>query len=332
LGKIFVTGGDGFIGSHLVEALVLDGRDVKVLVQYNSLSSKGWLDELEPDLLNKLEVVAGDIRDFHSVLEAMDGCSNVLHLAALIAIPYSYKAPQSYVDTNITGTMNVLSAARAHGCVRVIHTSTSEVYGTAQSVPISESHRLLGQSPYSASKIAADQMAIAFHSSFDVPVVIARPFNTYGPRQSARAIIPTVIAQLSNGIEKLRVGAISPTRDMTYVSDTVSGFIALLDGEGGFGEVYNFGTGFEISIGDLITMIGEIMGKPFEIYQDSKRIRPARSEVERLLADNTKVRQKFGWEPSFSGKEGLRKGLSKTVEWFSDPHNLTRYQAGEYTI
>jgi len=330
--KVLVTGADGFIGSHLVEALVRKGYDVKAFVLYNSFNSWGWLDSCESDTKGKFEVFAGDIRDPHGVRTAMKECDTVLHLASLIAIPFSYHSPDSYVDTNIKGTLNVLQASRDLGVSRLIHTSTSEVYGTAQFVPITENHPLQGQSPYSATKISADQLALSFNSSFDVPLVIARPFNTYGPRQSARAVIPTIITQVFNKHLKIKLGAISPTRDFSYISDTVSAFIAMMESDKGLGEVVNFGSNFEISIKETVALIAEVMSEDIEIISDEERLRPISSEVERLWADNTKCKELFDWEPSFTGKEGFKKGLIKTVEWFSNPENVKKYKADTYNL
>lgn len=332
MNAVLVTGADGFIGSHLVERLVQQGYKVRAFVQYNSFNSWGWLDSCAPEVKGKFEVFAGDIRDPHGVRTAMQGCDAVLHLAALIAIPYSYHSPDTYVDTNIKGTLNILQAARDLGVKRVIHTSTSEVYGTARFVPITEEHPLLGQSPYSASKIGADQMAYSFYASFDLPVVIARPFNTYGPRQSARAVIPTIIAQIANGKKQISLGAISPTRDFNFVQDTVSGFIAALQSDHGIGEVVNFGSNFEISIGDTAALIAEVMNAEVEIVADENRLRPANSEVERLWADNTKAFRLFGWTPAYGGREGLKRGLAETAEWFMCPENLGGYKADIYNI
>ena len=330
--KILVTGADGFIGSHLTEALVRQGFDVRPFVLYNSFNSWGWLDQAPADIRTNLDVFSGDVRDPNGVRTAMKGCDAVLHLAALIAIPYSYHSPDTYVDTNIKGTLNVLQAARELDVSRVIHTSTSEVYGTARFVPITEEHPVLGQSPYSASKIGADQLAYSFYASFGLPVVIARPFNTYGPRQSARAIIPTVMAQIASGIRQLKLGAIHPTRDFNYVADTVNAFIAALKSDQGVGEVVNFGSNYEISIRDTVSLIADVMGAQVEIETDEIRLRPANSEVERLWADNQKARQLFGWQPEYGGLEGLRRGLSETAQWFSDPANLVGYKAGRYNI
>lgn len=332
MNAVLVTGADGFIGSHLVERLVRQGYKVRAFVQYNSFNSWGWLDSCSPELKGKFEVFAGDIRDPHGVRTAMQGCDAVLHLAALIAIPYSYHSPDTYVDTNVKGTLNILQAARELGVRRVVHTSTSEVYGTARFVPITEEHPLQGQSPYSASKIAADQMAYSFYASFDLPVVIARPFNTYGPRQSARAVIPTIIAQIANGKKQISLGAVSPTRDFNFVQDTVSGFVATLQSDQGIGEVVNFGSNFEVSIGETAALIAEAMNAEVEIVTDENRLRPANSEVERLWADNAKALGLFGWAPSYGGREGFKRGLAETAEWFMRPENLRGYKADFYNI
>jgi dTDP-glucose 4,6-dehydratase len=330
--KILVTGADGFIGSHLTEALVRAGHDVRAFVLYNSFNSWGWLDHCGPDVKGRFEVFAGDIRDPNGVREAMRGCDTVLHLAALIAIPYSYHSPDTYVDTNVKGTLNVLQAARAEGVRRLVHTSTSEVYGTARFVPITEEHPLLGQSPYSATKIAADQLAYSFYASFDQPVVIVRPFNTYGPRQSARAVIPTIITQIASGKRQVRLGAISPTRDFNYVQDTVSGFIAVATADTGLGQVVNFGSNYEISVGDTAMLIAEAMGRDIELVTDEVRFRPANSEVERLWADNAKAWDLFGWEPAYAGREGFKRGLAETATWFGLPENLARYKSDVYNL
>jgi NAD dependent epimerase/dehydratase len=330
--NLLITGADGFIGSHLTETLIRQGHNVRAFVFYNSFNSWGWLDHAPEDIRGNLDVFAGDIRDPYGVKEAMKGCDAVLHLAALIAIPYSYHSPDTYMDTNIKGTLNVLQAARELGVQRVIHTSTSEVYGTARFVPITEEHPLQGQSPYSASKIGADQVAYSFYASFSLPVVIVRPFNTYGPRQSARAVIPTIITQIARGQRQIKLGAVSPTRDFSYVQDTVAGFIAALNSEQGLGEVVNFGSNFEISIGDTARLIAETMNTEIEIITDEARLRPENSEVERLWADNTKVRQLFGWQPTYSGREGFKRGLAETAEWFKNPANLADYKTDRYNI
>ena len=332
MASILVTGADGFIGSHLTEELVRQGHSVRAFVYYNSFNSWGWLDRCSPEVKGKFEVFSGDIRDPHGVREAMKGCEAVIHLAALIAIPFSYHSPDTYVDTNMKGTLNVLQAARDLGVKRVIHTSTSEVYGTAQFVPITEDHPLQGQSPYSATKIAADQLAFSFYSSFDLPVVILRPFNTYGPRQSARAVIPTIITQIANGQKEIKLGAISPTRDFNYVKDTVDGFVATLNSKNGLGEVINLGSNFEISIKETAELIAEIMGVTISIAQDGDRLRPANSEVERLWADNSKAKEILNWKPRFAGRDGLKSGLEETIAWFSQPENLSGYKSGIYNL
>jgi dTDP-glucose 4,6-dehydratase len=329
---ILVTGADGFIGSHLTEALVRRGYNVRAFVYYNSFNSWGWLDHCATDVKGRFEVVTGDIRDPHGVKSAMQGCDAVLHLAALIAIPFSYHSPDTYVDTNVKGTLNVLQAARELGVKKVVHTSTSEVYGTAQYVPINESHPLQGQSPYSASKIGADQLAFSFFTSFDLPVITVRPFNTYGPRQSARAVIPTIITQIANKAKKIDLGSISPTRDFSYVDDTTSGFIAALESEKGIGETVNLGSNFEISIRDTAALIANLMGTDLQIESTLERSRPDKSEVERLWADNAKARSLFGWSPNFSGHAGFSQGLEKTISWFSNPLNLSTYKADKYNI
>ena len=330
--RVLVTGADGFIGSHLTEALVRAGHDVRAFVLYNSFGSWGWLDHTPQSVRDDLEVFAGDIRDPHGVNAAMKGCDAVLHLAALIAIPYSYHSPDTYLDTNIRGTLNVLQAARALGVRRVIHTSTSEVYGTARFLPITEEHPLQGQSPYSASKIGADQLAYSFFASFKLPVVIARPFNTYGPRQSARAVIPTIITQIANRARQVQLGAVTPTRDFSYVQDTVSAFVAALESQAGVGEVVNFGSNFQISIGETAQLIAEVMGAKIDVVIDESRLRPAKSEVERLWADNRKAKALFGWEPVYGGREGFKRGLQETAAWFTDPVNLASYRADRYNI
>ncbi|MDF1613500.1 NAD-dependent 4,6-dehydratase LegB [Desulfurivibrio dismutans] len=330
--KILVTGADGFIGSHLVEELVRQGRQVRAFVLYNSFNSWGWLDSSPPEILDQLEVFAGDIRDPHGVKEAMRGCDVVLHLAALIAIPYSYHSPATYVETNITGTLNILQAARELGVERVVHTSTSEVYGTALFVPITEDHPMQGQSPYSATKIGADQLALSFHRSFDLPVAVIRPFNTYGPRQSARAVIPTIITQIAQGQRQIKLGALHPTRDFNYVDDTVQGFIAMAEADAAVGEVVNIGSNFEISIGETVQLIAEVMGQEIDLDLDQQRLRPEKSEVERLWADNRKARELLNWQPQYGGREGLKKGLTATAAWFQEPANLARYKAQLYNL
>jgi len=331
-GKILVTGADGFIGSHLTEALIRSGREVRAFVYYNSFNHWGWLDHSPRDIRQQLDVFAGDIRDPHGVKTAMRGCDTVMHLAALIAIPYSYHSPDSYVETNIRGTLNVLQAARELEVHKVVHTSTSEVYGTARSVPINEEHPLQGQSPYAATKIGADQLALSFQRAFGTPVTVIRPFNTYGPRQSARAIIPTIISQLASGKRRIKLGALHPTRDFSFVDDTVRGFIAIAQAAGAVGQVVNLGTNFEISIRDLAQLIAEVMGKAIDIETEAVRLRPEQSEVERLCADNTRARELLGWKPDYAGRDGLRRGLAATCAWFQDPRNLAVYKADIYNL
>ena len=330
--KVLITGSDGFIGSHLTEALVRSGYDVKAFVLYNSMGSWGWLDHCDSDVSGKFEVFVGDVRDSYSVRNALRGCDAVIHLAALIGIPYSYYAAESYVETNIKGTLNVLQAARDAEVKKIIHTSTSEVYGTAKFVPITECHPLQGQSPYSASKIGADQIAQSFYSSFGMPIVTLRPFNTYGPRQSARAVIPTIITQIASGKSELNLGSLSPTRDFNYVADTVSGFVAALASKNGIGEVINLGSNFEISIEDLVKLISKIMNKDINVRLDSDRQRPVNSEVERLWADNSKAKKIISWSPDYSKVDGLERGLLKTIEWFSKDQNIQRYRPDQYSI
>jgi dTDP-glucose 4,6-dehydratase len=330
--KILVTGADGFIGSHLVEELVRQGNNVRAFVCYNSFNSWGWLDHSPDDIRENLDVFAGDIRDPYGVRQAMQGCSAVMHLAALIAIPYSYYSPESYIDTNVKGTLNVLQAARDLGIDRVVHTSTSEVYGSARFVPISEGHPLQAQSPYAASKIGADQIALSFHASFGTPVTVIRPFNTYGPRQSARAVIPTIITQVASGARTIRLGSLHPTRDFNYVSDTVAGFIAIAGTDRTVGQVVNVGSNFEVSIGETLDTILEIMHADVEVVSENHRVRPELSEVERLWADNGKIMELTSWRPSYGGYEGFRRGITETVNWFCRPENLRLYKADSYNI
>lgn len=330
--KVLVTGADGFIGSHLAEHLVKEGYSVKAFVQYNSFNSWGWLDESPADIKSELEIFAGDIRDSHGVRTAMEGCDAVLNLAALIAIPYSYHSPDTYIDTNVKGALNVVQAARELGVQKVVQTSTSEVYGTARFVPITEEHPLQGQSPYSASKIGADQVAMSFYHAFDVPVALIRPFNTYGPRQSARAVIPTIITQLLAGNTKIKLGALSPTRDFNYVKDTVRGFVSVMESENSIGEVINIGSNFEVSIGDTAKLIAEVLDVDLEIETDEERLRPEKSEVNRLWADNSKAKKLLGWEPEYGGREGFKRGLKETAAWFSDEQNRKKYKADIYNL
>lgn len=327
--KVLVTGADGFIGSHLAEALVNYGCDVRAFVYYNSFNSWGWLDN--SPLKDKMEIFAGDVRDPFGVKKAMENVDVVFHLAALIAIPYSYHSPSSYIDTNVTGTLNIVQAARESGA-KVIQTSTSEVYGTAQFVPITEAHPVVGQSPYSASKIGSDQIAYSYYAAFKTPVVILRPFNTYGPRQSARAVIPTIITQLLAGNNKVKLGAISPTRDFSFVDDSVRGFIAAAESETAIGQTINLGAGFEVSIGQTAEIIAEVTNSKIEIITDEQRLRPENSEVERLLSDNSKAREVLKWKPEYTGVDGFKRGIEKTVEWFRDPKNLAAYKSNIYNV
>lgn len=324
--KVLVTGADGFIGSHLVEMLVAQGYQVKALAQYNSFNSWGWLDDVA--CKNNIQVITGDVRDAHFCQQLCRDIDIVFHLAALIAIPYSYLAPESYVDTNVKGTLNVCQAAKAAGVKRIIHTSTSEVYGTAQYVPIDEQHPLQPQSPYSASKIAADAMAMSFFNAFDLPLTIARPFNTYGPRQSARAVIPTIIAQIASGKKQIQLGDVSPTRDFNYVEDTCRGFIALAKSEKAVGQTVNIGSNTEISVGDTLNQIKEIMHSDVEFIVDEQRLRPEKSEVNRLWCDNNKIKSLTG----FTSQVDIGEGLRRTVTWFLNPDNLKRYKADIYNV
>ena len=326
--KVLVTGADGFIGSHLVEGLLAQGCDVRAFVFYNSFNSWGWLDALPPEQLKKLDVFAGDIRDPNGVREAMIGCDIVFHLAALIAIPFSYHSPDSYIDTNIKGTLNVLQAAKLLGTKKVLVTSTSEVYGTAQYAPIDEKHPFQGQSPYSATKIGADRLAESFFRSFELPVVIVRPFNTFGPRQSARAVIPTIITQLLNGNKEIHLGSLSPTRDFNYVKDTVNGFIALAKADNVSGEEVNIATGEEFTIGDLANFLVKEINPEARLIVKDERLRPENSEVFRLIGDASKIKSLTDWKPQYTFYEGL----AETVKWFKTPDNLNRYKAWLYNI
>jgi dTDP-glucose 4,6-dehydratase len=330
--KLLVTGSEGFIGSHLVEELVRAGHQVTALVQYNSFNSVGWLDSLPENVQEAVKVVMGDVRDAGSVRAAVQGHERVAHLAALIAIPYSYTAPHSYYETNALGTLNVLDACRDFGVERLVHTSTSEVYGSAQYVPIDEKHPLVGQSPYSASKIAADQLAHSYWASFGVPVTTLRPFNTYGPRQSQRAFIPSVMVQVLSGITKLKLGSLTPTRDLTFVGDTARGFAKALESVDGVGEVFNMGSGFEISMGDVVEMIRSISGRSFEVVEDVERVRPEASEVERLWCDSSRMMNTFGWSPEHAHKDGLMRGLEKTYEWLSRHFDGSGYRSNAYVV
>lgn len=327
IGKtVLVTGADGFIGSHLTEELVKKGAKVKALSQYNSFNNWGWLEQVS--CLNDIEVLSGDIRDPHYCKHITKGVDVVFHLAALIAIPYSYIAPTSYVDTNVTGTLNICQAALDNGCERIIHTSTSEVYGTAQYVPIDEKHPLQPQSPYSASKIGADNMAMSFFNAFDLPLTIARPFNTYGPRQSARAVIPTIISQIANGTKEIKVGDLSPTRDFNYVLDTCTGFIALAESDKTVGETFNIGSNFEISIQDTFELIKKIMQSDVDFVLDPQRIRPGKSEVQRLWCNNSKINELTGFKPDFT----IEAGLKETIDWFINKENLKHYKSNIYNV
>jgi dTDP-glucose 4,6-dehydratase len=331
--KILVTGADGFIGSHLAEALVKTGYSVRALTQYNSFGSRGWLDQVDDQVLDRMECFAGDIRDATFVQNLMKDCQVVFHLAALIAIPYSYVAPYSYFETNVMGTLNVMEAAKQANIERIIHTSTSEVYGSAKFVPITESHPLQAQSPYSASKIGADQVAQSYHLSYELPVVTLRPFNTYGPRQSARAVIPTIIIQALSGVKEISIGSTFPTRDFTFVDDTVSGFIAaMLAPDFCLGKTLNLGSNFEISIGSLASLIIEKIDPNITIKEDLSRLRPKNSEVDRLWADNSKALEYLNWKPAHQGLQGFSDGIEKTIAWFAIEKNLERYRAGVYNI
>jgi len=326
--RILVTGADGFIGSHLTEALVEMGYDVVAFVYYNSFNSLGWLDTIPDDLKNKIKFIAGDIRDFNGVNEAMKNVDIVFHLAALIAIPFSYNSPDSYIDTNVKGTLNTLQAARKNNVKRVLITSTSEVYGTAQFVPITELHPKQPQSPYSASKIGADAIADSFYRSFELPVTIVRPFNTYGPRQSARAVIPTIISQLLNGAKEIKLGDISPTRDLLFVKDTVNGFIKIAQCEDLIGHEVNIATQSEISVGSLAQLIINKINPDAKIVTDTLRIRPEKSEVFRLFGSNEKLKSYTDWEPKYS----LEEGLEETINWFSESKNLVKYKSDQYNV
>lgn len=324
--KVLVTGADGFIGSHLVEMLAAKGYEVTALSQYNSFNSWGWLEDI--DCLNDVRVISGDVRDPHFCREIVRGQDIVFHLAALIAIPFSYVAPDSYVDVNVRGTLNICQAARDLGVGRVVHTSTSEVYGTARYVPIDEKHPLQAQSPYSASKIGADAIAYSFHAAFGLPLTIVRPFNTYGPRQSARAVIPTLIAQIASGQREIAIGDTKPTRDFNYVEDTCRAFLLLAECGDAIGLTVNAGSNFEISIGETFELIRKLMGSDARLVVDEARLRPMASEVFRLWCDNSEIRRLTGFEPKFS----LEAGLRETIDWFTDPTNLRKYKAGIYNV
>lgn len=323
---VLITGADGFIGSHLTEMLVTNGYRVKALSQYNSFNNWGWLEDV--NCKNDIEVFTGDVRDPHYCQHITKGVDTVFHLAALIAIPYSYIAPSSYLETNVNGTVNICQAALQNGCKRVVHTSTSEVYGTAQYVPIDEKHPLQPQSPYSASKIAADAMAFSFYNAFQLPVTIVRPFNTYGPRQSARAVIPTIITQIANGMKEIKLGDITPTRDFNFVLDTCRGFIEIAEHDNTIGETLNIGSNYEISVGDTLNLIKEIMNSNVKFSTDNQRIRPEKSEVHRLWCDNTKIKTLTGFEPKYN----LKQGLTETINWFTNEENLKKYKADIYNV
>ena len=326
--KVLITGADGFIGSHLVERLLDEGAIVKAFVYYNSFNNWGWLDTLSKEVLSKIEIFSGDIRDPYGVKEAMKGCEVVFHLAALIAIPYSYHSPDSYVDTNIKGTLNIVQAAKELNIEKILVTSTSEVYGTALYVPIDEKHPKQGQSPYSATKIGADHLADSFFRSFNLPVTIVRPFNTFGPRQSARAVIPTIITQLLTGKEEIKLGALHPTRDLLYVKDTVNGFVEIAKSDSLIGHEVNIATNSEIAVGNLAQSLIDIINPNAKIVSDDIRLRPQKSEVERLFGSNEKILQNTNWKQHFS----LENGLRETIEWFKDSSNLKLYKADIYNV
>ncbi len=324
--RVLVTGADGFIGSHLAERLVREGASVRAFVMYNMTSSWGWLDGSDPTLLDSMEIVSGDVRDTEQVAEAVRGCDVVFHLAALISVPYSYKAPRSFVDTNVVGTLNVLEAARQHGGAKVIQTSSSEVYGTPEQTPIRESHPMQAQSPYAASKIAADVLAESYHRSYDLPVVVLRPFNTYGPRQSARAVLPTILTQILSGKSEIELGALWPRRDLTYVDDTVAGFLRAAEVDEAVGSTVQLGTGRDIAVGDLATLAIEVLESPAHVVSRDERLRPANSEVERLVSDPSLAGELLDWHPEFS----LEEGLLLTSDWLRD--RLEGYRVKEYVV
>ena len=328
--NILITGGAGFIGSHLVERLVLQGYSVKTIVPYNINNSWGWIDSFSSEIRKNVEVVSGDICDQNFILDETKKIDIIFHLAALISIPYSYKSPQSYVSTNISGTLNMLEAARENNVELFVQTSTSEVYGSSQFIPITEKHPLVAQSPYAATKIASDQLALSYYNSFELPVLILRPFNTFGPRQSLRAAIPTIITQLVSNKNKIKLGSLKPRRDFTYVSDTVDGYISAIGNKRCLGETINLGTGKDFSIGETVKNIENILRTKAEIVTDSKRIRPKKSEVNRLISSNLKAKKLLNWSPKFKGSKGFKEGLKKTIEWFSKEENLKLYKANLY--
>jgi len=330
--NILVTGSEGFIGSHLTEKLVKLGHKVKCTVLYNSFNDYGWLETIDKKVLKEIEICFGDIRDFSFVKKSMKNCEAVMHLAALIGIPYSYTSPKSYIDTNVIGTLNVLEAAKELNIKKIIHTSTSEVYGSAKFIPITEQHPLNGQSPYSASKIAADQLANSYHLSYGTPLIILRPFNTYGPRQSLRAIIPTIITQILNNSKKINLGSLKPTRDFSYVSDTVSAFVAALKSTNSLGETINIGSGTEISIKKLAELISKVVNKKIIIASEEKRKRPKKSEVSRLCCSNKKALKLLKWKPQYVGKKGMEIGIKETVEWFKKINNQKKYKSKNFVV
>lgn len=330
--KVFVTGADGFIGSHVVQELVNFGYQVKALVQYNSLGSVGWLKNLDKDIFDEVEICSGDVRDYDQMELLIRNCDYLLHLAALIAIPYSYTAPRSYFETNLSGSFNVFQAALKNKIKKIIHTSTSEVFGTATYVPIDEKHPYYAQSPYAASKAAADQLANSFYSSYELPVTILRPFNTFGPRQSARAVIPTIISQVISGRRQVKMGNLDSLRDFTYVTDTARGFRNALEFSEGKGEHLNLGTGYEVSMGDLANSIAKLADVEIEILVENERIRPLNSEVQRLLADSSLAQKQIKWDPKYVGSDGLASALQETITWFRNPANLALYTPGDYVV
>ena len=328
--NILVTGSEGFIGSHLTESLVLQGHKVKCLVLYNSFNNYGWLETINKKILDDVEICFGDIRDPNFVGEVVKKSDIIMHLAALIGIPYSYISPKSYVETNISGTLNILQSARDFDVEKIVHTSTSEVYGSAQKIPITENHPLNGQSPYSATKIAADQLANSFYSSYGTPVVTLRPFNTYGPRQSLRAIIPTTISQVVSGVKEIKLGSLNPTRDFTYISDTVSAYLKTIKSKKIIGKTINIGAGYEISIKNLVNLILKEANRDIKVVLEKNRVRPKNSEVNRLCCSNKLAKKLLNWTPKYNGKKGLKIGIKKTIEWFSKPENIKKYKSQKF--